>query len=168
MRRLDAERIHQTGGVLGHVAQPVGRFDRNFQEPQFQQFERLQRLAAGELAGLADVAVVEADDAKPARCQLLAEFVVPQDHLGAEPHDQQHGLGVILAENFIAKVDAVGADSLRRLMRNWVHWWSLNGIAMRNLWHGFAGQARRETSTNRRCNVDRPVATVWYDRKNGL
>ena len=75
-----------------------------------------QALAAGQLAGFADVAIVEADDAKSARRQLPAEIVVPKDHLGAEPHDQQHRLGAGVAEDLVANVDAVGAGDLRRLM----------------------------------------------------
>ncbi len=116
MRRLDAERIHQADRVLRHVAQLVGRGDRDLQEAQLEQFDRGQALAAGEVAGLADVAVVEADDAKAARGELPAEIVVPQDHLGAEPHDQQHRLRIGVAEDLVTKVDAVGAGDLRRLM----------------------------------------------------
>ena len=53
---------------------------------------------------------------KPRRGQLPAEIVVPMDHLGAQPHDQQHRLGVGVAEDLVTKVDAVGAGDLRRLM----------------------------------------------------
>ena len=42
------------------------------------------------LRRLADVAIVEADHARTARRERLAELVVPEDHLRAEPHDQQH------------------------------------------------------------------------------
>ena len=101
---------------LAMSMQLVGRGDRDFQEPQLEQFERGQPLAAGHLAGFADVAVVEADDAKAARGELAAELVVPQDHLGAEPHDQQQRLGAGVAEDLVANVDAVGAGDLRRLM----------------------------------------------------
>ena len=75
-----------------------------------------QALAAGEVAGLADVAIVEADDAKSAAGELAAEIVLPKDHLAAEPHDQQHRLRFGVAEDLVTKVDAVGADDLRRLM----------------------------------------------------
>ena len=75
-----------------------------------------QPLAAGQLAGFADVAVVEADDAKAARGKLAAEIVVPMDHLGAEPHDQQQRFRAGVAEDLVADVDAVGAGDLRRLM----------------------------------------------------
>ena len=50
MRRLDAEHVHQADGVLGHVDQLVGRRDRDFQEPQLEQLERRQALAAGHAA----------------------------------------------------------------------------------------------------------------------
>ena len=68
------------------------------------------------LRGFADVAVVEADDAKAARGELAAEIVIPMDHLGAEPHDQQQRFRGRVAENFVANVDAVGAGDLWRLM----------------------------------------------------
>ena len=76
----------------------------------------LERLAAGHLLGFSDVAVIEADDAEAARGELAAEIVVPQDHLGAEPHDQEHRLGIGVAKNLVTDVDAVGADDLRRLV----------------------------------------------------
>ena len=75
-----------------------------------------QALAAGHVRGFADVAVVEADDAKAARGELAAEIVVPMDHLGAEPHDQQQRFRGRIAEDFVADVDAVGAGDLWRLM----------------------------------------------------
>jgi hypothetical protein len=114
--RLDAERIHQPGGVLGHVAELVGRLNRDLQEPKLEQFERGQALAARQVAGFADVAVVEADDAESAACKLTAEFVVPQDHLGPQPHDQQHRLGAGVAEALVTNIDAVGAGDLGRLV----------------------------------------------------
>ena len=76
----------------------------------------VRRLPPERLAGLADVAIVEADDAKPARRELPAEIILPMDHLAAEPHDQQHRLRFGVAENLVAKVDAVGAGDLWRLM----------------------------------------------------
>ena len=68
------------------------------------------------MRGFADVAVVEADDAKAARGELAAEIVVPVDHLGAEAHDQQQRFRGRVAENLVADVDAVGASDLWRLM----------------------------------------------------
>ena len=68
------------------------------------------------MRGLADVAVVEADDAKAACGELAAEIIIPMDHLGAEPHDQQQRFRGRIAENFVADVDAVGASDLWRLM----------------------------------------------------
>src|SRR5258708_7183935 len=73
MRRLDAERIHQPRHILRQVEQSVGRGDRDLQEPLLEQFERGQALAARKLAGFADVAIVEPDDAKSARRELGAE-----------------------------------------------------------------------------------------------
>jgi hypothetical protein len=95
--------------------------DRDFQEPQLEQFDRAQAFAARKFGGLADVAVVETDDAKAARGELAAEVVVPVDHLGAEPHDQQQRFRGGIAEDLVAEVDAIGADDLRRLVGERVH-----------------------------------------------
>src|SRR5664279_2186957 len=76
MSRLDAERVQQAGRILRHVVNFIGRGDRDFQEAQLEQLDRGQALAAREVARLADVAVVEADHAKPARGKLPAEIVV--------------------------------------------------------------------------------------------
>jgi hypothetical protein len=38
------------------------------------------------------------------------------DHLGTQPHDQQHRLRAGVAENLVTNIDAVGAGDLRRLM----------------------------------------------------
>ena len=122
MRGADAEHVHQRNRILGHVAELVGRRNRNFQEAQLQQLQRGQPLAAGEFGGLADIAVVETDDTKAARGQPLAKGVVPEHHLGAEPHDQQHRLCRRLAENLVTNVDAVGAGDLRRLVGDGGQW----------------------------------------------
>jgi hypothetical protein len=45
------------------------------------------------------------------------------NHLRAEPHDEQHRLGIGVAENLIAKLDAIGANGLRRLVRERIHPW---------------------------------------------
>jgi hypothetical protein len=38
------------------------------------------------------------------------------DHLGAQPHDQEHRLGFGVAKDLVTDVDAVGAGDLWRLM----------------------------------------------------
>ena len=116
MRRFDAEHIHQADHVERHVVDLVGGLDRDLQETQLEQFDRRQALAAAQLARLADVAIVEPDDAKSACRKLPAEIVVPMDHLGAQPHDQHHRLRIGLAEDFVTKLDTVGVGDLWRLM----------------------------------------------------
>src|ERR1700744_3199449 len=86
------------------------------QEALPQQLERRQPLAAGELAGLTDIAIIEADDAKAASGELPAEIIVPLDHLGAQSHDQDHGFGVRSAKDLVTEVDAVNVGNLGRLM----------------------------------------------------
>src|SRR5262249_4109018 len=92
------------------------------QKAQLQEFQRGQALAARKLGGLADVAIVEADHAEAARGDLLAERVVPQHHLRAQTHDEQHRLRLGVAENVVADVDGVGAGELRRLVGDGGHW----------------------------------------------
>src|SRR5713101_5708078 len=121
MRRLDAEHIHQADGVFRHVAQRVRRGDRDLQEPQLEQFDGTQPLAAAQPAGFADVAIVEPDHAKSAGRKLPAELVIPMDHLGSQSHDQQHRLRAGVAEDLVTEVDAVGAGDLRRLMSCYIH-----------------------------------------------
>src|SRR5216684_1406479 len=171
MCRLDAEHVHQADDILRHVEQLVGRGHRNLQEPQLEQFDRGQALAAGHLAGLADIAIVEPDDAKPARGELPAEIVVPMDHLGAQPHDQQHRFRAGFAEDLVAKLDAIGAGDLRRLMGEYVHF----GFSLKSVLPGFYGTVSCTAEglrtagrlTNRPRDIDRRGATVWYDSKTG-
>src|SRR6516162_11643391 len=162
MRRSDPEHVHQAGRVSGHVGKLVGRCDRNLQKTQLQKFQRGKPRTAGKLARLADVAVVETDHTKAARGKLFAEVVVPQDHLGAEAHDQEHRLRFRVAENLVADVDTVGAGDLRSLMGNRTHETCSLGSSDPTLWHGFS--RRRRVS---RGEVDRVVATVWYGAKEG-
>ena len=116
MRGIDAEHIHQADHVERHVVEPIGRLDRDLQETQLEKFHRRQPLAAAQLARFADVAIVEPDDTKSACRKLPAKIVVPMDHLGAQPHDQDHRLRIRLAEDFVTELDAVGAGDLWRLM----------------------------------------------------
>jgi hypothetical protein len=108
MCAADAQVIHQHHRVFRHVAQLVGRF----QEALLEQFDRGQPLAAAHLARLADIAIVEADHPEATAGKLAAELVVPMDHLGAEPHDQQHRLGIGVAKHLVADVDAVHVGDL--------------------------------------------------------
>src|SRR5216684_4218271 len=64
----------------------LGCGDRDLQEPQLEQFDGTQPLAAGQLARFANVAIVEPDHAKPAGRKLPAELVIPMDHLGSQSH----------------------------------------------------------------------------------
>ena len=59
---------------------------------------------------LADVAVVEPDDAKPLRGQPFAERLRPEDELGAEAHDEQDERVALAPEAFIFNVDSIGSD----------------------------------------------------------
>ena len=102
---------------------------------------------------------------KPRAGELPAEIVVPMDHLGAEPHDQQHRLRIGVAEDLVAKVDAVGAGDLRRLMGEWRSpWlfpgWYCDGELYDTVFRAAEGFPSRQIGGG---DVDRSVATVWYD-----
>jgi hypothetical protein len=56
-----------------------------------------------------DVAVVEADHAVAALDQLGAEVVLPEDHLGAEAHDEEERTAVLGAEVLVLDVDVAYA-----------------------------------------------------------
>jgi hypothetical protein len=57
----------------------------------------------------ADVAVVEADDVKAALGELLAELLVPGDHLGGQAHHEDDRRVGWVAERLVAEGD-VPAD----------------------------------------------------------
>ena len=101
MGALDAERVHESDGVVGHVVQGVGNVG-----PLPGHDLRHQRASVGrrqvlKMGRLADVAVVEPDDAKPLRGQPLAERLRPGDELGGEAHDEQNERIAVKSEAFI-------------------------------------------------------------------
>ena len=53
----------------------------------------------------ADVAIVEADHVEAPARELLAEVLVPGDHLRAETHDEQHSGVAGVAEGLVAERD---------------------------------------------------------------
>src|SRR5262245_61271442 len=109
---------------------------------------------------LADVAVVEADDAKAARGELAAEIVVPGNHLGAEPHDKKHRFRGRVAKNLEADVDAVGAGDLGRLMGEHRVGLPSNETSASN--YGMVSRTAEGVAIVGLAAVDRPAATVWY------
>ncbi len=59
------------------------------------------------MAGTADVAVVEADDAEAAVGEQAAETVEPGDHLRRQAHHEDQRLAVGLADLLITELDPV-------------------------------------------------------------
>ncbi len=97
----DAERVHQPDRVARHVVQGIGRPDRQVKEGARHHGRRRERAGRRHAGRKADVAVVEADDAKAARGEPFAERFGPRHQLHAEAHDEQDdrrvapsGLGV--------------------------------------------------------------------------
>jgi hypothetical protein len=69
----------------------------------------VERAPAVDLARQTDVAVVEPDHAVAARRQHGAELVVPENHLRAQPHDEDERARVAGADDLVLELDAVGA-----------------------------------------------------------
>jgi hypothetical protein len=109
VRALDAEVIEQADAVGGHLGQGVGR-------GALVAAEDLAERRDGGLAEhrrAADVAVVVADDEEAAGGELLAERLLPAEHLRAQPHDEQHGGIGGIAERLVA--DLYVADAAEAL-----------------------------------------------------
>src|SRR5215218_7990523 len=92
MGALQAEGIEQADGVLGQVAQGVGRSTR---------------LVADRSAG---VAVVVADDEPGSGRETLAEALLPPVHRGCPSHDEEGGGVGPIAEGLDAEVDPISPD----------------------------------------------------------
>ncbi len=112
MRRGDAKRVHQPDHVIGHVPQQVGRRHRLAGELALDHGLHADRLEAGDLGRLADVAIVEPDHAKPALRQLLAKSSSQWVIWAASPDDQDQRLGIIGAKHLAAQIEAVGLDGV--------------------------------------------------------
>ncbi len=116
MRLFDSEMIEQSDRIGGHVAQRIGRIDLLALHLLLDEVGEIDLHGDIDARGAADVAIVEAHDVKAARGDLLAEAVVPQDHLRAEAHDEQHCRLGPVAERAVAKLHAVGGRELFRRM----------------------------------------------------
>jgi hypothetical protein len=110
MRGGQAERLDQRRAVVGQVGQRVRALHAQAGEVA----QRVQREVghAEVVVALrqADVAVVEADDAKAPRHELRDEPVGPAEQLHAQAHDQQQRLAVRRAMVLDLERDAVGGD----------------------------------------------------------
>ncbi len=106
----DPERIEEARGVGGHVVERIGRGGPPAGLPRRDHGRQVRRRELGQMGRLADVAVVEPDDAKAFRRQAVAERNRPADELRGEAHDQQHGRIALAPEALVFDVDPVGAD----------------------------------------------------------
>ena len=102
--RLDPEVVHQPDGVLRHVGEQVG----GPLAPAKEEVEASRNRGAVELGRVADVAVVEADDAEAAFGQHRAELLVPGQHLRRQTHHHQQRLAIGVADLLVGDLDAVG------------------------------------------------------------
>jgi len=107
VRPVDVEDAQQRRGVVGHVLQGVGRLLLPHGD-----VEHVGQAQVVELAGEPDVTVVETDHVERAgRGQLLAEVLVPGDHLDAQAHHEQEGRGARAAERVVFELHPVGLGS---------------------------------------------------------
>ena len=100
MGALDPEMVEQPEAVVRHVAQQVGRPDR-------QAGHRAHHVRHGrvDLGREPSVAVVEADHLEAALGEALAELEVPVDQLHAESHhEQQRGVAGV-ADRLVDELD---------------------------------------------------------------
>ena len=107
VRLLDAQRIEQAGPVIGHIGQRIGHFGLQPELGEERHLDQPRRLDPIELVAEADIAIVVADDAETAAGKRLDQFVGPQRQLCAEPHDQQHGRGGLVALFLVVNLDPV-------------------------------------------------------------
>ena len=103
---VDVERGEQRGGVVGEVGHRVRRARPPSAEQGLRQLHDARRRRI-DLGRQPDVSVVEPDDPVPVLHQPVDEVERPHDHLGAEPHDQQHRLTGGGAVHLVLELDAV-------------------------------------------------------------
>ena len=107
---LRAERVYEFDGVAGHVVEGVGNLRPPPRHDLRHQRARVRRRQIGEMGRLADVAIIEPDDAKPIGRQPLAERVRPENELGGEAHDEQDERVAHASEALIFDVDSLGSN----------------------------------------------------------
>jgi hypothetical protein len=102
---VEAERVEEPGDVPGHVEERVGSAEREAQERAHHHAPDVRDAARVELAGEADVAVVERDDAEAAGGEELDEAAGPGDELHADARDEDQRFAVAVL--FVRDVEAV-------------------------------------------------------------
>jgi len=107
VRPLDAELVEQAERVVGHVAEQVGRLDR-------EACHRAHQVGHGrvDLGRAAGVAVVVPDDVEAAIRKLAAQLQVPVDEVHTQAHHEQEGRVGGIAERLIGDVELAHAREL--------------------------------------------------------
>ena len=108
MGALDVEVVEQPGRVAGHVCERV----RGTSDVSGEELAPGRRRRSGEVRRASAVAVVEADHVEATRGEPFAELLGPGDHLKPEPHDEQQGGVVWVAERLVAELDPGGGAEL--------------------------------------------------------
>ena len=108
MHRIEAEGVHQTGGIIGHIGHGVRRFDGPAAQEREEGLDRITHRALVEPRAEADVPVVESDHPVAPVGQLPTEVLRPHRHLGTQPHDEQDRRIGGIAELLVLQCQPIG------------------------------------------------------------
>jgi len=106
VRGADAQRIEQTNRVIGEIIERIRRLPVTRQRGHDVGLAGLLHLRRE-----AAVSIVEPDDVETPGGELLAEGLVPAEHLRAQPHDEKQRRGIRIAKRLVFDFDAVGVSS---------------------------------------------------------
>ena len=110
VRRVDPEGVEHADGIVRHVGERVGRFDRLACHGCAEQGHHVGLAGLVEPGRQADITVVEPDHVVARTGEESAEVFGPHDQLGAQAHDQEHRRIRRVAELLDLDVDSVGLD----------------------------------------------------------
>ncbi len=121
MRARNSETIEQRDRVRRHVAQRIGRDDLLAAHLLHDEIGEIDLHRHVDSRRAADVAIVESNHAIAARRKPLAERIVPQNHLGAQAHDQQDRRRAAVAERLVAELLPIAVGEQFRRARHIGH-----------------------------------------------
>ncbi len=102
---LDAEHVEQADAVRGHVVERVRSDDPAPQQRAGDGDAQVGHAPAGHLAGVAAVAIVEADHPEARGDETVDERIGPRDARHAQAHDEQDRRRVGVAEALVVEIE---------------------------------------------------------------
>lgn len=105
----DGQHVQKGERVVRHVVERIGDLDTLSGHETRHELPEIDRAVLGEMAGLAAVPIVEADDAVAPRRQRPAEGGGPADHLCSEARHEEDRVRRLGAEALIGQGDGRGA-----------------------------------------------------------